>query len=257
MNLNLKRPIKYFLLLICVLTSGGFHQTANAAVVFGVGWGYSLGNWISGESDNPDNPFVITEGWGWVLDPPSEGIISGRITLKFDPSWTVSGIGWLGEFGANPNLAAPPVEAGTVRFESSLLQSNANPIMQSANITVDQSNGLAVFEYDWGQSGFVPTLYLNSTGHFNLAAILFSNPLEFPAANLVTPIGAGSIAPYGIVGTPNETYLLGTDSSTYMLCVDGYCGVHPVPAPPALYLFLSGLAMFGMKFKRRDCQLGI
>jgi hypothetical protein len=205
-----------------------FSQPVLAAVPV-AGWGYSFGNWLSGQSDDPTNPWVITEGWGWVLDPALDNpIISGRVTLKFDPSWTVGGYGWLGEFGADQSMQAPPI--GAIRFDSSLLQMNANPAMQSSNISIDQNNGLAVFEFDWGTAGFVPTTALNNSGHFNFAAILFTDPLVLPDADMVTSVGAGVIAPYGIVGTPEETGLLGIDSSTYMLCESGYCGVIPEPS---------------------------
>lgn len=234
---------------ICLLAGILFQHSASAAVPI-AGWGYSFGNWLSGQSDNPDDFTVITEGWGWVLDPPANNpIISGRITLKFDPSWTVGGYGWLGEFGADPNLPAPPI--GAIRFDSSLLQINANPAMQSSNITIDQSNGLAVFEFDWGTSGFIPTKNLNDSGHFNFAAILFTNPLVLPDDDLVTAIGAGSIAPYGVVGSPQETALLGTNSPTYMLCQGGYCGERkPVPEPFTILGSLSALS-FGAYFKRQ------
>ncbi|HIK06601.1 MAG TPA: PEP-CTERM sorting domain-containing protein [Trichormus sp. M33_DOE_039] len=214
-----------------LLMSSLFPLAASAAIPV-PGWGYSFGNYLSGQSDDPNNPFVITEGWGWLLDPPTDNpIISGRITLKFDPSWTIGGYGWLGEFGANPDLSAPAVNA--TLFSSSLLQPNGNPAMQSSNITIDQTNGIAVFEFDWGTQGFVATKNVSSSGHFNIAAIYFKDPSSPPSNNLVTSYGAGSVAPYGIVGSPSETALLGTNSSTYMLCQSGYCG-EPVPEPSSI-----------------------
>jgi hypothetical protein len=45
-----------------VLISNLQSPSASAALPI-VGWGYSLGNWVSGQSDDPQNPYIITEGW--------------------------------------------------------------------------------------------------------------------------------------------------------------------------------------------------
>jgi hypothetical protein len=196
------------------------------------GWGYYLQMIVI--LLNGDSPYIV-----YLIDPPADDpILSGRITLKFDPSWTVKSYGWLGQFGANPNLAAPAV--GTTEFSESLLQINANPLMQSSDITINETSGAAVFEFDWGNQGFVPTQNVNSSGQFNLAAILFSTP-SVPTASDLTP--------YGIVGSPQETDLLGTQSSTYMLCKSGYCGSEPVPEP--LTIFGSATALGFIPFFKK------
>lgn len=181
-----------------------------------------------------------------MLDPPvNNPILSGRITLRFDPSWTVQTYGWLGKFGATPNLPAPAV--GTTVFSKSLLQATANPLMQSSDITINQTSEIAVFEFDWGNQRFVATQNVSISGHFNIAAILFSSPSVPPAGNL-TP-------PYGIVGSPEETALLGTQSSTYMLCQSGYCGNTPVPEPLTIFgsaTALGFIPLFKKAYLRRQ-----
>ena len=106
-----------------------------------------------------------------VIDPPPTEILSGRVTIDFDPSNELLYAGWYGEFGANPLLPAPPVDGST--FDQNLLQFNSNPAMVSSNINIDQTNGRVVFEFDWGSAGFIPTLNLDSQGHFNILGMYF------------------------------------------------------------------------------------
>jgi len=220
-----------------VLISSLQSLSASAAFYDGEGWGFSFGPWATRERDE----------WGYLIDPPvNNPILSGRITLRFDPSWTVQSYGWLGQFGADPNLPAPAVGVGTTVFSTSLLQPTANPLMQSSDITINQTSGIAVFEFDWGNQGFVATQNVSSSGHFNIAAISFSSPSVPPAGYLT--------APYGIVGSPEETTLLGTQSSTYMLCQSGYCGV-PVPEPLTIFgsaTALGFIPLFKKAYLRRQ-----
>ena len=70
-----------------------------------------------------------------IIDPSSfEGIVSGRVTLKFDPSYQVALAGWFGEFGADPTLAAPPVPVPLSDNGVDLLQLSPNPAMKSSSL---------------------------------------------------------------------------------------------------------------------------
>lgn len=218
-----------------VLISNLQPLSASAIVTNDEGWGFSFLGWATSDGDQ----------WGILIDPPvNNPILSGRITFRFDPSWTVQSYGWLGQFGADPNLAAPAV--GTTVFSKSLLQPTANPLMQSSDITINQTSGIAVYEFDWGNQGFVATQNVSSSGHFNIAAILFSSPSVPPAGYLT--------APYGIVGSPEETASLGTQSSTYLLCQSGYCG-EPVPEPLTIFgsaTALGFIPLFKKSYLRRQ-----
>lgn len=201
------------------------------------GWGFTLLIIRLLATDSQDLEKVM-----YLVDPPSDDpILSGRLTLDFDPSWTVESSGWLGQFGANPNLAAPAV--GTTEFSQSLslFQTTANPLMQSSDIAINQTSGIAVFEFDWGNQGFIPTQNLDSSGRFNLAAIVFSR-LSVPSSGNSTPL-------YGIVGSPEETALLGTQSSTYVLCASGFCGSEPVPEPVTIFGSVTALGFISL-FKK-------
>lgn len=210
------------------------------------GWGYSLGNALYiGAGGDPGDPYVITKGWGWLIDPPSiDTIISGRATLKFDPNLTVLAAGWLGDFGANPTISAPPV--GSSFISENQIQ-GPSPSLLTSSISIDQLNGLATFDYDWGPSGFLPA----TLDHFNFAAIVFDDSTlsAIPASSLVTRENAGVAAPYGIVGTSALTANLGTNLPTYMLCSKGYCGIS-VPGPLPI-LGLGAVFAYSRKLRKR------
>ncbi|TBO27859.1 hypothetical protein EYS42_15595 [Aquabacterium lacunae] len=165
--------------------------------------------------------------------------MSGRFTLSFDPSMRVVAAGWYGEFGANPSLPAPTGDLALA--DISTLQLQANAAMQHASITVDQAAGLAVFEFefDWGPAGMVPSLNVDSNGHTNIAALLLEAPAQ-PMADAVT-----------VLGSPAQTAALGTESSTYMLCTSGYCGVNPVPEPQVWAMVMASLGVIGWRVRGR------
>ncbi|WP_130969129.1 PEP-CTERM sorting domain-containing protein [Aquabacterium lacunae] len=174
--------------------------------------------------------------------PPADSfnaIVSGRFTLSFDPSMRVVAAGWYGEFGANPSLPAPTGDLALA--DISTLQLQANAAMQHASITVDQAAGLAVFEFefDWGPAGMVPSLNVDSNGHTNIAALLLEAPAQ-PMADAVT-----------VLGSPAQTAALGTESSTYMLCTSGYCGVNPVPEPQVWAMVMASLGVIGWRVRGR------
>ena len=99
-------------------------------------------------------------------------IISGKLSLEFDPFEQVLGAGWYGEFGFDPLMAAPAIgESDLLGSLIPLLQDFANPNMVSSSISIDQLMGKAVFEFDWGSEGFTPTMNLDPSGHFNVFAI--------------------------------------------------------------------------------------
>ncbi len=176
-----------------------------------------------------------------VFDPPSEAILSGRLSLTFDPSEQVLAAGWYGEFGFDPLLPAPAI--GEDDFFGSiepLLQPDANPAMVSSSITIDQAAGTAVFEFDWGPSGMTPTLNLDAEGHFNVMGI-YSATETGPAQGMQ------------VVGSPAETQALGTASSTYMLCEGGYCGV--VPEPGRSWLVACALLVLAGAWRGRARRL--
>ena len=75
---------------------------------------------------------VVTTVVVKIIDPPPTEILSGRVTIDFNPSNKLLYAGWYGQFGADPSLPAPPVDGST--FDQNLLQFNSNNAMVSSNI---------------------------------------------------------------------------------------------------------------------------
>jgi hypothetical protein len=180
-----------------------------------------------------------------VIDPPPTEILSGRVTIDFDPSNELLYAGWYGEFGANPLLPAPPVDGST--FDQNLLQFNSNPAMVSSNINIDQTNGRVVFEFDWGSAGFIPTLNLDSQGHFNILGMYF-----LPSSPVPDSLIGTSPNPFigTVVGSLEDIQANGTNASSYLQCrirsenggadIISYCGgTVPVPEPSSILSLLA------------------
>jgi hypothetical protein len=179
-----------------------------------------------------------------IIDPSAERIISGRITKTLDPSYILSYAGWYGEYGANPMLPAPPVNSPV--FDQTLLQSSPNAQLLSSGISIDQINGSVVIEYDWGSPGFLPTLNLNETGHFNFVGLFFKPPSPIADSLIGT-------SPYTEIvttsGSFSDVLANGTNASTYQLCTSGWCG-EQVPGP--LPILGAGAAFgFSRRLRRR------
>lgn len=262
--MHLPRLLRHTVLATAGLASALATQPADAAIARWLGWGYSENEVYKEVSEYVDATGKVLGVVGVVappaaaagvvvrtvkviadvIDPPADSfnaIVSGRFTLSFDPSMRVVAAGWYGEFGADPSRPAPTGDLALADITP--LQLQANAAMQHASITIDQAAGLAVFEFDWGPAGMVPTLNVDSTGHTNIAALLLEAPAQ-PVFDAVT-----------VLGSPAETAALGTQSSTYMLCTSGYCGVNPVPEPKVWALMAASLGVIGWQVRRQRSTL--
>jgi hypothetical protein len=184
----------------------------------------------------PPTPFItrIVKGALIVIDPPVESaLISGRVSLQYDPSFQVLAAGWFGEFGADVSLPAPPVPVPAVVDIAAQLQLAPNPAMSSSDIR--STPGRTVFEFNWGPDGFVGTRNMDSEGHVNFAGLVLTSP-SFETGVVGAPTNFVRIA-----GSREETAALGTESQTYLLCAGGYCGANPIPEPSTFALMTISL----------------
>ncbi|BBH40845.1 hypothetical protein myaer102_34300 [Microcystis viridis NIES-102] len=117
--------------------------------------------------------------------------------------------------------------------------------MVSSSINIDQTNGRVVFEFDWGSTGFIPTLNLDAQGHFNILGMYFLPSSPVPDSLIGTSpnplIGT-------IVGSLEDIQANGTNASSYLQCrirsenggadLISYCG-ETVPEPTSILSLLA------------------
>lgn len=235
------------LLSILILSGAACSPDVHAALPV-AGWGYSVGNLFWGIL--PWN----NQGAGW-WDPPAGTILSGRVTLRFDPSYyQITGYGWFGDFGVDPSIPAPAVISDFLTVDPAWaatwnLQA-PNPAM-TQSVAIDNSAGIMVVDFDWGPSGYTPP----TNDHFNFFGYTYSLPSGMTNAQLqlatTGPFGPGKMA---ISGSPQDVAANGTDAQTYMLCTSGFCGASAIPEPSRLAMTIIGLiaagAVFNTKRKR-------
>ncbi len=225
------------------------------------GWGYSLGyaaDRIIGvlPADN--------DVWYWWVDPPSESIESGRVTVFYDTSlFTVVDTGWVGDFALDASIASPPVTGNGViptldpNGQAWELQGSSVG-MASYNVILDNIQGIITIEFDWGDTPFVPS----TTDHFNFFGIAVEIPDNVTGFEFVTR-GTGD---FGLLGSPDDVVTNGTNSLTYMSCTSGFCGESPfgdlsvittVPLPASIWLFGTGaIGLFLAKRKKYNQSTG-
>jgi len=209
------------------------------------GWTYSLEKVVTTYTEWERGSTVMIQdkeptGGGWIkrvysgtivkFDPITDRILSGRLTLSFDPNVHLSKFGWYGEFGNDPMLA-PPVPGTNGSNDVYSLQDLASASMTSNSFFVDNNSGLAVVEFNWGIDGLLPTMYMDAEGHFNSFGMIFDTT-------------DASFTPT-IVGSLQDIETNGESASTYIKCTSGYCGIAPVPEPESSALCLVGLLVIG------------
>jgi hypothetical protein len=224
---------------IAILMVVGSPSTSLAAVPF-AGWGYSFGNAIVGVT--PWSP----NGSGW-WDPPSQGaILSGQLTLKYDPSdFQILDYGWFGAFGADPSVPAPSVINGPppAGWYSTWDLQAPNSGM-TANVSINNTLGLMVVDFNWGPGGYTPP----TPSDFNFFGYIYSVPVGTTTQQLqIDSQGAPGPGKIVLVGNGDAAEIMaeGTNAPTYLVCSGGYCG-DVVPEPATWRLFLVGFGVLGL-----------
>jgi hypothetical protein len=154
--------------------------------------------------------------------------------------------GWLGDWGANPALPAPPV--GTATLPAFAIQ--APNAALTASITNDLVAGTQSVTFDWGPSGHAES----SSGEFNFYAVAFQATQNV----IITDLGAGpgplpGANLYGDAGI--------TCSAAGSAVVNDSCGapaannhsfsVRALPEPATWLTFLMGFGLLGGMMRRR------
>jgi hypothetical protein len=184
-----------------------------------------------------------------IFDPTADTFYNGSFETFF-PSDLLTPIasGWLGDWGANPALPAPPVGAETLPAFS--IQA-PNAALTSV-ITNDPVAGTQSVTFDWGPSGHAES----SSGEFNFFAVAFqatqnvlitdlgAGPGPLPGANLygdagITCSAAGSAVVNDGCGAPA--------ANNHSFSVQALA----LPEPATWLTFLMGFGLLGGMIRRR------
>ncbi len=189
-----------------------------------------------------------------IVDPPAGTFYSGSFTFYYDtdlmkPTYS----GWLGDWGADPSLLAPPVDPnqwdGTNGNGTTVTLQQPNPNL-SAAIMDDSINGLQTISFDWGTNGYST----NSTEPFNFFATAF----EFTSDVELKYLGDFAQPPSEAnfyISTPGFQCTLAPDEITIRTCGEpstSYYSVRSVPEPSSILGASVALGLgFGGLLKRK------
>lgn len=264
---SLSRSVSVFLLVAAVhaapalatvsapVTVGGSLFSYGGSVALVGAGGTATGYGISKPSGWSFAGGVLALAGGFVIgfaDPSPATFYAGSTTFHYDPNLlSVHEVGWLGDWGEDPSLTAPPVDSSLWDGVTVFLQSPATGL--SVDINNDPVDGILDVDFDWGASGKAAT----SVEPFNMLGISF-NVLE---DSLITYVGDFSSPPpesnlylssaNGISCTfPEEPGMVLTcgESTT------SYFRISAVPEPSTAFLMLisaGALVVAKRRFRKR------
>jgi hypothetical protein len=200
---------------------------------------------------------ILIAGGGVALgitDPPAATFYSGTFYFHYDSKlMKVLNFGWLGSWGENPSLLAPPVDPnlwdGVSGEGTTVALQNPNQSL-SVNIIDDDINGLQTVSFDWGTNGYSA----DSTEPFNFFATAF----EFKRDVILKYLGDFAQPPSEAnfyVSTPGIQCTLPPDETIIQTCgepITSYYIVSQVPEPTSILgLFSLGILGAGATIKRQ------
>jgi len=176
-----------------------------------------------------------------VVDPASATFYEGKIVLAYpEELLEVVGVGWFGEFSADPS--APTLPVITSPFFDFDSASTSYDFLQPANADLDTSvsvsSGVITIDFN-SRSGSGITV---TDSHFNLLSVMYKN---ISGHNLVWNLA--TTQPANFFSKPSEQVLIcrPDPNSDLVGCGDDTEAfkyhVSPVPIPAAVWLFCSGL----------------
>jgi hypothetical protein len=174
-----------------------------------------------------------------IGDPSAGTFYSGSFSQHYDPAlMQLTETGWLGSWGANPALPAPPVDKSTWTNPQPLNLQGPSALLST---TVDTSvPGIVTTTFDWGPNG-----HAVSDAAFNMEAAVFT--LKHDAIftflgdglNGQPPAGANFyLSTSGILCSPPNSTMIGKCGEP----TTAYYMVSSIPEPSSLVLFAVGLA---------------
>lgn len=184
-----------------------------------------------------------------LVDPPPATFLNGTFTQHYDPSvLEITEFGWLGSWGVDETLAAPPVDRSTWANETPLNLQAPN-LSLTTSVVNNVSSGNLVVSYDWGATG-----HNEPTGSpFNFFAVVFTlkhdaiitelgnNPNSDPIAGSTLYISSESSA-CTMPDDPTKVMQCGEPDTTYYVVT---------PVPESSTYCLSGAALLGLLASRR------
>ena len=125
-----------------------------------------------------------------VIDPPAGTFYNGDFTIHYNPDHlSLVQTGWLGEWGADPSLLAPPVDpSGGFPTGATFVLQEPNPQLNATTVN-DESSGTVTTQFDWGPSGKAMVVE-----HFNFFGFAFEADRDI-ALQFLGTVSASPAAP--------------------------------------------------------------
>jgi len=184
-----------------------------------------------------------------IADPTAATFYNGTIVNHYDSSlMTLSATGWLGSWGSNPALPAPPVDRTT--WDSNTLLNLQGPNAGLNTITINNpAAGTVTTSFDWGPAGHAD---VDTAFNFHAALFTLNQPVVFTdlgnAPNAQPPAGANFYisTPGVFCSLPDEAVIqsCGEPTTTYFR-------VTGVPEPSSMLLLAGGLAALAVVRRRK------
>ncbi|HEY1180620.1 MAG TPA: PEP-CTERM sorting domain-containing protein [Phytomonospora sp.] len=178
-----------------------------------------------------------------VADPLSAVFYTGSFDQYYEPTFVeILRSGWLGTWGADPSLPAPPADLSSLPDGPTPFYLQEPNAALTASIVNDAAAGVQHVAFDWGPNGHPET----ATGPFNFYASVFraKRPLMIrrvgEAPNATPPAGANLY----VAATGAGVRCIPAGDNVIRTCGEpttSYYEISAVPEPATGWLLAAGL----------------